>query len=87
MTVHWFNYTTLLRESAVLACKRIKGRHTYDVITKMICKVFCEYGITNKVTRVVTDMDQILLKHFGKHNLYLPMSYFKLFRFFIVIIK
>lgn len=55
MTVHWINYKTLLRESVVLACKRIKGRHTNDVITKLICEVFCEYGITNKVTRVVTD--------------------------------
>ena len=64
MTVHWFNYTTLLRESAVLACKRIKERHTYDVITKMICKVFCEYGITNKVTRVVTDNGSNFVKAF-----------------------
>jgi len=59
MTVHWFNYTTLLRESAVLACKKIKGRHIYDVITKMICKVFCEYG-----TRVVTENGSNFVKAF-----------------------
>jgi len=55
MTVHWFKHITLLRKSAVLACRKIKGRHTYDVITKINCHVFCEYGFTNKVTRVVKD--------------------------------
>lgn len=64
MTVHWFNFDTLTRESAVLACKRIKGKHSYDVISKIINDVFCEYGIVNKVSRVVTDNGSNFIKAF-----------------------
>jgi len=64
MSVHWFNYEILLRESEFLAFRKIKGRHIYDVITKLICEVFCEYEITNKVTRVVTDNGSNFVKAF-----------------------
>ncbi|KYN30235.1 hypothetical protein ALC57_00303 [Trachymyrmex cornetzi] len=49
MTVHWINPETLERESAALACRRIKGKHTYDVLAQAINSVFLEYHIQNKV--------------------------------------
>lgn len=64
MTIHWIDSETLKRESAALACRRIKGRHTYDVLTKIMSDVFRDYGITNKVTRVVTDNGSNFIKAF-----------------------
>lgn len=45
ITVHWINNTTLKRESAALACRRIKEKHTYDVLAKVINSIFIEYHI------------------------------------------
>uniref|UniRef100_A0A3B4GFE3 HAT C-terminal dimerisation domain-containing protein n=1 Tax=Pundamilia nyererei TaxID=303518 RepID=A0A3B4GFE3_9CICH len=32
MTAHWIDPSTFVRGHAALACKRVRGRHTYDVI-------------------------------------------------------
>lgn len=34
MTVHWIDSISFKREKAALACKRVRGRHTYDVIDR-----------------------------------------------------
>ncbi len=44
MTAHWINTATLQRQKAALACKRIKGRHTYDVIAAEIDHIHSLYG-------------------------------------------
>lgn len=33
---HWINPTTVQRKKATLACRRVRGRHTYDVIASEI---------------------------------------------------
>jgi len=43
ITIHWINPETLERESAALACRRIKGKHTYDVLAQAINSIFLEY--------------------------------------------
>ncbi|XP_018369951.1 PREDICTED: uncharacterized protein LOC108765643 [Trachymyrmex cornetzi] len=64
MTVHWINPETLERESAALACRRIKGKHTYDVLAQAINSVFLEYHIQNKVCGTTTDNGSNFVKAF-----------------------
>ena len=42
VTAHWLNARNE-RESAVLACKRIIGRHTHDNLAKHLEEVIAEY--------------------------------------------
>ncbi|KAK1883288.1 putative AC transposase [Dissostichus eleginoides] len=54
VTIHWIN-STLQRKKAALACKRIRGRHTYDVIGAEIEEIHSSYGLHGKVVATVTD--------------------------------
>ncbi|ROL50607.1 hypothetical protein DPX16_23877 [Anabarilius grahami] len=54
VTVCWIN-STLQRNKAALACKRIRGRHTYDVIRVEIEEIHSSYGLHGKVVATVTD--------------------------------
>lgn len=71
MTVHWINGTTLQREKAAVACKRIRGRHTHDVIAAEIEQVHSFYGLSNKVTATVTDNGSNFVKAF---KMYQPLD-------------
>ena len=55
MTVHWLNPRTMERMSGGLACRRIKGKHTYDVIAGSIESILTEFEIQNKTSCIVTD--------------------------------
>ncbi|XP_042309534.1 uncharacterized protein LOC121923293 [Sceloporus undulatus] len=55
VTAHWISSTTLEREFGALACKRLKGRHTYKSLEKTLCKVYAEYKIHGKVVCTTTD--------------------------------
>uniref|UniRef100_A0A8C6Q9N9 HAT C-terminal dimerisation domain-containing protein n=1 Tax=Nothobranchius furzeri TaxID=105023 RepID=A0A8C6Q9N9_NOTFU len=54
VTVHWIN-STLQRNKAALACKRIKGSHTFDVIGAEIEEIHSTYGLHGKVVATVAD--------------------------------
>ncbi|XDV11620.1 hypothetical protein PO909_000509 [Leuciscus waleckii] len=56
---------------AALACKRIKGRHTYDVIAAEIDHIHSLYGLSTKVTATVTDNGSNFVKAF---QMYQPES-------------
>uniref|UniRef100_A0AAY5KS23 HAT C-terminal dimerisation domain-containing protein n=1 Tax=Esox lucius TaxID=8010 RepID=A0AAY5KS23_ESOLU len=71
MTAHWINTATLQRQKAALACKRIKGRHTYDVIAAEIDHIHSLYGLSTKVTATVTDKGSNFVKAF---QMYQPES-------------
>uniref|UniRef100_A0AAY5L3R6 HAT C-terminal dimerisation domain-containing protein n=1 Tax=Esox lucius TaxID=8010 RepID=A0AAY5L3R6_ESOLU len=71
MTAHWINTTTLQRQKAALACKRIKGRHTYDVIAAELDHIHSLYGLSTKVTATVTDNGSNFVKAF---QMYQPES-------------
>lgn len=46
---------TLQRNKAARACKRIRGRHTYDLIGSEIEELHSSYGLHGKVVATVTD--------------------------------
>ena len=55
MTVHWLDPVTLARNSNGLACKRITGKHTYDVLADSIERILSKFKIQNKTACIVTD--------------------------------
>jgi hypothetical protein len=64
MTVHWLDMDTLLRKSAALACTRVTGKHTFDVIAAKIYEIHSQYHITNKVVTTITDNGSNFVKAF-----------------------
>lgn len=55
---------TLVREGVALACKAIKGRHTFDVLAQEIYNINIKYKIQNKVTSTTTDNGSNFVKAF-----------------------
>ncbi|XP_019216869.2 uncharacterized protein LOC109202836 [Oreochromis niloticus] len=64
MTAHWTDPSTFVRGHAALACKRVRGRHTYEVISNEIEQVHSAYGLNSKVTATVTDNGSNFIKAF-----------------------
>ncbi|KZS00044.1 Uncharacterized protein APZ42_003834, partial [Daphnia magna] len=62
--VHWFDKARVKRQSACLACRCIKGRHTHDVLEKLIESIHEEYQITDKLRGSTTDNGSNFLKCF-----------------------
>lgn len=68
ITCHWIDIKTLQRRSATLACSRMKGKHTYDLIAKKIYSIHQDYKITNKVLSCTTDNGTNFVKAFVEFN-------------------
>lgn len=64
ITGHWINLTTLARESATLACKRLKGKHTYALLAQTMYDVYLSFKIQNKVVCTTTDNGSNFVKAF-----------------------
>ena len=64
MTVHWIDSDNMQRKKAVLACRRPKGRHTYDVLANIIQKIHWEFEIDGKVCMTTTDNGLNFVKAF-----------------------
>ena len=62
VTLHWISRSTLERIKAALACRRIRGKHTYDVIGAE--NIHSLYGLLNKVVATVTDYGSNFVKAF-----------------------
>ena len=64
MTVHWIDANTLQRCKAAIACERLVGRHTYDVLASRIESIHRSYNLIGKVTATVTDNGSNFVKAF-----------------------
>jgi len=64
MTVHWIDEELLKRRMAVIACRKITGAATYDVLAKNIEDVLDNFNIHEKCTEIVTDNGKNYVKAF-----------------------
>jgi len=62
--VHWIDPKTLARKGACLAVRQVTGRHTYDVLAKLLEDIHEEYTIQDKTCFTVTDSGSNFLKAF-----------------------
>ncbi|XP_061582587.1 uncharacterized protein LOC133448250 isoform X2 [Cololabis saira] len=65
VTCHWIDGETFERGSVVLACKRLKGSHTFDVLAGVLDDIHCQYKIRGKVVRTTTDSGSNFVKAFS----------------------
>ena len=64
MTVHWIDQKSLKRQKAAIACIRIIGRHTYDVLAAKIEEVHRNFGLHGKISATMTDNGSNFVKAF-----------------------
>nr|XP_020633791.1 uncharacterized protein LOC110070446 [Pogona vitticeps] len=64
VTAHWISPTTLEREFGALACKRLRGPHTYEVLAGALRDVYAQYKIRHKVVCTTTDNGSNFVKAF-----------------------
>ncbi|XP_064466889.1 uncharacterized protein LOC135378011 [Ornithodoros turicata] len=63
-TVSWLDPESLSRTTAVLTCRRMEGRISYDRIADVLIESFDNFGLHGKVTKVVTDNGSNFVKAF-----------------------
>ena len=64
VTAQWIEPDALKRCSVALACKRLKGAHTYDVLAGAPNDIHTEYNICNNIVRTTTDNASNFIKAF-----------------------
>jgi hypothetical protein len=72
VTAHWIDSTTLERKSAALACRRLMGSHTFDVIANSISQVFSTFGLeeqSGKMICCITDNGSNFVKAFREFGM------------------
>ncbi|XP_041837775.1 uncharacterized protein LOC121637653 isoform X2 [Melanotaenia boesemani] len=74
VTIHWIDAGTLKREKAAIACRRFRGRHTYDAVATELEDIFSRYGLNKKVTACVTDNGSNFVKAFKEFQIAEPES-------------
>lgn len=64
VTAHWFNPQTMRRSCAALACKQLKGSHTFSALAGALNDIQTEFNIREKIIRTTTDNGSNFLKAF-----------------------
>lgn len=68
VTAHWIT-DGLERQSVALACARIKGSHTFDVIAEQLMSIHSDYGLDHgKISYTVTDNGANMVKAFAEYQ-------------------
>ena len=65
MTVHWIDPSTLKHHKAAIACARLTGHHTYDVLAAKIINIHEKFGLSGKISATVTDNGFNFVKAFA----------------------
>ena len=64
-TGHWIETETPQRKSCVLVCRRLTGRHTFDVLASQLEDIHTEFEIRSKVRKTTTDNGSNFVKAFS----------------------
>jgi hypothetical protein len=65
VTCYWISINNLTRISKDLACRHIKGSHTYEKISDLINKINSEFNLSpTKIVITITDYDSNFIKAF-----------------------
>lgn len=65
VTAHWINPDNMKRISVALACQRLKGSHTFDVLARALESIHNEYHIGSKICKTTTDNGSNFVKAFS----------------------
>lgn len=70
VTIHWICPKTFARKMNALACRRIKGKHTGDVLAAHIDEIIKSYEIPiRKILKIITDGGSNFKRAFKDHQL------------------
>lgn len=64
ITAHWLDSSSFKRHSVALACRQLKGSHTFDVLAGALNDIHLEYEIREKIVRTTTDNGSNFIKAF-----------------------
>ncbi|KAI4890645.1 hypothetical protein NFI96_032742, partial [Prochilodus magdalenae] len=64
VTAHWVDPESLKRCSVALACKRLRGSHTFDLLANALNNIHTEFEIRGKIVRTTTDNGSNFIKAF-----------------------
>jgi hypothetical protein len=68
VTAHWIT-DDLKRHSAALACSRMMGSHTYDVVAEHLMNIHSDFGLDHtKISFTVTDNGSHMVKAFAEYQ-------------------
>lgn len=64
ITAHWVEPESLKRCSVALACRRLRGSHTFDLLANALNDIHAEFEIRGKIVRTTTDNGSNFIKAF-----------------------
>lgn len=64
VTAHWIDPENLERCSAALACRQLRGSHTFERLANALHDIHAEFDIRGKIVRTTTDNGSNFLKAF-----------------------
>ncbi|XP_027886159.1 uncharacterized protein LOC114152462 [Xiphophorus couchianus] len=64
VTAHWIDPDNLERCSAALACRQLRGSHTFDLLANALNDIHAEFEIRGKIVRTTTDNGANFVKAF-----------------------